>query len=548
VTPCNRRSKQEWFISKPPTDLVTGDIVILQGVPSKIIERLGHIDDPAMTSLIAIHEHQIPHIFPQEALDIAANGKIPSLKDREDLRDLPLVTIDGEDARDFDDAVWAEPDGENGWHAIVAIADVAHYVLPESALDTEAQRRGNSVYFPDRVVPMLPEHLSNGLCSLQPNVDRGCLVAHLWIDRSGRLKRYQFTRGLMRSAARLTYHQVENVLEGAEHTLRTQIMHLFAAYQALKRARIKRGALEIDGDEYKVVFNKSQEIEAIVRRTRLQSHQLIEELMILANVAAAHMLEAHQVPCMYRIHDRPDPVKIANLNEFMATLAPPSHAKNAQAVPVVNTHQKDFNKLLYTFANTPHRGAVTDVVLRCQSQARYSPHNVGHYGLNLPRYAHFTSPIRRYADLLVHRAILSVLQKKPFGYTFKELESVGDLISGTERRAVLAERDTMERYLCQYMAPQIGATFGGRISGVARFGVFVTLDEIGATGVLPIEALGRQKFHYDAAGQRLYSRQQSYTLGDTIVVQLETVNNANGKIQFVLPKPHVKPKRHHPHR
>ncbi|MDF2764883.1 MAG: rnr, partial [Rhodospirillales bacterium] len=417
----DRRQKADCRIDKrdlngaEPGELVVAEILhthrygSLQG---KIVERIGRMDDPRTASLIAIYNHDIPIEFSKAALDQAEAARPVPLGERTDLRAMPLVTIDGADARDFDDAVWAEPDPDpqnpGGWHLIVAIADVAHYVRPGDALDLEARRRGNSVYFPDRVVPMLPENLSNNLCSLRPDEDRACMAVHLWIDGEGRKRRHRFVRGLMRSAARLTYEQVQAARDGAPDELTGPLLDsviapLYGAYEALASARRRRGTLELDLPERRVIMGSDGRIERIEARARFDSHRLIEEFMILANVAAAETLEDRRQPAMYRVHDVPDAAKIEALREFLETIGL-SLAKGQVVRP------KMFTRLLEQAARTPFAEMVNELVLRSQAQAVYSPDNLGHFGLALARYAHFTSPIRRYADLLVHRALISGLR------------------------------------------------------------------------------------------------------------------------------------------
>jgi ribonuclease R len=407
LEPTDRRIKTEFRISLAHAKgALDGEIVLCEAHPSRrlglpearVVERIGDSAHPRAVSMIAITEHGIPVAFPEAALNEAAAARPVDLAGRTDLRSMPLVTIDGEDARDFDDAVFAEPDPQRRghWHAVVAIADVAWYVQSGSALDRAAQRRGNSVYFPDRVVPMLPEALSNELCSLKPEVDRACLAAHLIIDEAGRLIEHRFVRGLMRSAARLTYDQVQDAQEGRGDAVTRPLVEnvirpLYQVFAVLDRARRKRGALDLDLPERKVVMNPDGGVARIEPRRRLDSHKLIEELMILANVAAAETLERLRQPCMYRVHDVPDPAKLAALHEFLRGLGVPSLAlARGQAI-----RPRHFNTILEHAKNTPHAAVINQLVLRSQSQAAYSPVNLGHFGLALRRYAHFTSPIRR---------------------------------------------------------------------------------------------------------------------------------------------------------
>lgn len=544
VTPAQRRFKAEWIVKKSSVpDLTTGDLVLVQTFyPSEevhVVEKLGRDDDPRLMSLIALYNQDIPFDFPESVLEEASKGQVPSLKGRVDLRHLPLVTIDGADARDFDDAVYACPDGDEGnpggWRLMVAIADVSYYVQPFSALDREAQKRGNSVYFPDRVVPMLPEFLSNGLCSLQPHVDRACLAVELVINQAGQLLHFEFMRGLMKSAARLTYEEVYRIYQNREtkHPLWGALSSLFSAYEVLAKARQNRGALELEVPEYKAHLSESGEVKEVALRERLPSHQLIEEFMICANVAAARMLEKHQRLCLYRIHDEPDPAKIVALETFMAQeggIRLPALPSQLQA--------RHLNEILKEGSQSSLKPLLSDMILRSQSQARYSSDNIGHFGLHLTHYAHFTSPIRRYADLLVHRGIVSVLtgDRQVFPYIKKELQGIADHISMTERRATAAERETMERYLCHFMKDRVGTSFEAYVSTVTKFALFVVLLENGASGIIPIENLGaaggRISRRYDDRTQTLKVGRQSYGLGQFLRVSLEEVQSLTGRLVF----------------
>jgi ribonuclease R len=442
------------------------------------------------------------------------------------------VTIDGSDARDFDDAVWAEPDGDPqnpaGWHLVVAIADVAHYVAPGSALDREAVLRGNSVYFPDRVVPMLPEALSNGLCSLKPDEDRACLAAHLWIDAEGRKQRHRFERAIMRSAARLTYEQVQEARDGGAGLplAKDRLDALYRAFAALDRARMARGALELDLTEYRVLLDKAGTPTAIEPRKRLDSHKLIEEFMILANVAAAEELEARRRPSLYRVHDTPDPERLDALRRALSDLGVPGVglAKGQVVRPAL------LNRVLTGVAGRPEAPVVNDLVLRAQAQAVYSPANIGHFGLALPRYAHFTSPIRRYADLLVHRALLDEPQPA------ERLEATGKHVSATERRATAAERAALDRYRARLFGNRIGELFAGRVSGVQRFGLFVTLIDSGTDGLLPIACLPPDFYRFDRDRMKLTGRhsRRSFGLGDALSVRLAEADPLGGRLVFRL--------------
>jgi ribonuclease R len=480
--------------------------------------------------LISIASFEIPHVFPATALTEAAAAKPADAAGRVDLRGLDLVTIDGSDARDFDDAVWAEPDAANpgGWHLVVAIADVAYYVAPDSALDREAALRGNSVYFPDRVVPMLPEALSNGLCSLKPGEDRACLAAHLWIDGEGRKRRHAFERAIMRSAARLTYEEVQAARDGdgSPALAAGRLDALYRAFAALDRARVARGALALDLTEYRVLLDPAGAPAAIEPRRRLDSHRLIEEFMILANVAAAEELEARRRPSLYRVHDAPDPERLEALRLALADIGVPGLALAKGQV----IRPELLNRVLTRVAGRPEAQLVNDLVLRAQAQAIYSPVNIGHFGLALPRYAHFTSPIRRYADLLVHRALLGEIRPAA------ELEAVGEHVSATERRATAAERTALDRYRARLFASRIGETFAGRVSGVQRFGLFVRLPDSGTDGLLPIGSLPPDFYRYDRARMRLSGRhtRRSYGLGDAIAVRIAEADALGGRLVLRL--------------
>ncbi|MDE2516000.1 MAG: VacB/RNase II family 3'-5' exoribonuclease, partial [Rhodospirillales bacterium] len=481
-------------------------------------------------SLIAIHTHAIPVDFPPEALAEAAAAGAPDLAGREDLRDVPLITIDGADARDFDDAVYAEPVA-GGFRLIVAIADVAHYVRAEGALDRSARLRGNSVYFPDRVVPMLPEALSNHWCSLRPQEERACLFAEITIDAKGGKTAHRFGRGLMKSAARLTYEAVQTARDADTDPLTPEghpaglpaglLATLYGAFAALLSARIARGTLDLDLPERQVLLDAEGRIAAVRPRPRLDSHRLIEEFMITANVAAAEELERRGKPCVYRIHAPPSDEKREALAVFLHGLGialPPGNA----------LHPRDLDAVLRRVAGSEIAPMVNEAVLRSQSQAAYAIENIGHFGLALSRYAHFTSPIRRYADLLVHRALLGALDDAA------GLAETAEHITATERRAQLAERDAMDRYLAAFMAERRGAEFAVRISGVTRFGVFVTVLENGASGLVPMSSLPDDEWMHDAATQTLSGRRGRIVLalGAALDVRLAEANPLTGGLIF----------------
>jgi len=508
---------------------------------ARVIERLGDLNAPRSTSLIAIHAHGIPTDFPRDAVDEANAAKPVGPEGRIDLRAVPLVTIDPADARDHDDAVWAEPDPDpknpGGWHVIVAIADVAHYVTQGSALDREAYRRGNSVYFPDRVVPMLPHELSSDLCSLLPGVDRACLAVSMWFDADGNKLAHKFVRGLMRSAANISYEQVQAAYDGRPDEvtgplLEPVIKPLYAAYYARVREREKRGPLDLDLPERKVELDELGNVRRIALRERHDAHRLIEEFMIAANVAAAEELEKHRTPCMYRVHEPPADEKLASLREFLDTLDL-KLPKGQRPAP------HHFNKVLQRAHETAQSHIVSTVVLRSQSQAYYSPENQGHFGLALQRYAHFTSPIRRYSDLLVHRGLIRALRAGQDGLredAAADFHEIGEHISVTERRAMVAERDANDRYMAQFMSDRVGSQFKGRISGVSRFGLFIALEETGAEGLAPISSLGWEFFTHDEKRHALVGRETGtmFRLGDPVTVRLAEATPITGGLRFEL--------------
>jgi len=539
LEPTDRRQKADWRIPAGEVNgAQDGEIILASPLPAsgyglkpaRVVERLGRMGDARSVSVICIHTHDIPQEFAPEAVAEAERATAVPLGAREDLRDVPLVTIDGEDARDFDDAVFAEADGD-GFRLLVAIADVAHYVRHGSALDRDAWTRGNSVYFPDRVVPMLPEALSNGWCSLKPEEERGCLFVEMRVDAAGRKMGHRFGRGLMRSAARLTYEQVQEARDAGDD-LGLSIPALYAAFHALLGARQARGTLDLDLPERRVVLDEAGRVVAITPRPRLDSHRLIEEFMVLANVAAAEELEARRLSCMYRIHAPPSDEKLEALRTFLQgmSLGLPPHG------PV---HPRDLDAVLKKVAGTEQAPLVNEVVLRSQSQAAYSPDNIGHFGLSLPRYAHFTSPIRRYADLLVHRALVAGLRAGPDGLADAEtarFEETAEHITATERRAALAERDAIDRYLAAYMADKVGAEFAARISGVTRFGLFVTLATTGASGLVPLSALPDDFWSHDEASKSLTGRRtrMTYHLAQNVDVRLQEASPVTGGLIFAM--------------
>ena len=518
------------------------------GLPrARILSVVGSLTSEKAVSMIAIHAHDIPHIFPAEVIADAEAAKPATLAGREDWRDVPLVTIDPADAKDHDDAVFAEPDPDDknsgGVIVTVAIADVAAYVRPGSPLDREALRRGNSVYFPDRVVPMLPERISNNLCSLRQGEERPALAVRMTFAADGSKIRHSFHRIMMKSAARLAYPQAQAAIDGRPDDqtgpiLETVLKPLWQAYAVLKRGRDSRQPLELDLPERKILLTPDGTVDRVVVPERLDAHRLIEEFMIQANVAAAETLEARRQRLVYRIHDGPSLAKQESLREFLATLSL-SLARGAQMRP------SQFNAILERVRGADNESLVNEVVLRSQSQAEYSPDNIGHFGLNLRRYAHFTSPIRRYADLVVHRALISALGLGKDGLTRGEeerLEETSALISASERRAMAAERETVDRLIAAYLSERIDEIFDARISGVARAGLFVQLPVYGADGFIPVSSLGDDYYVYDEAAHSMFGERtgKGYQLGDRVEVRLVEVAPLAGAMRFEMltdPKP-----------
>jgi ribonuclease R len=509
-----------------------------RSIPSaSVVETLGHLDEPNAISALAIAEHDIPVEFPAEAVAEAEAAQPVTLEDgREDLRHLPLVTIDGADARDFDDAVHAEALDGGGWRITVAIADVAWYVRPGSALDREAEKRGNSVYFPDRVVPMLPEALSNDLCSLRPDGDRACMAAVMEFDANGIKRGHRFVRGLMRSAARLIYEDVQAAIDGKPNDqtgplLEPVIKPLYAAYEALAAARAKRGPLELEMAER--VFEMDEErrrIQSVVPRDRLDSHRLIEDFMIAANVAAAETLTDKLAPCLFRIHDKPDPARIESLAGVLGEMG-------IKASPNAITQPRQFTELVRKAEGTEYATLVSELVLRAQAQAVYHPENIGHFGLALARYAHFTSPIRRYSDLIVHRSLISTLRLGKGGLEpdfIEHIHSVAEHISMTERRAAAAERQVQDRFAAAYLSDRIGETFQARVTGLHKAGVFVRVADIGAEGLVPRTLLPDDYWEHDQGRHMLIGRYTGleFRLGDPIEVILQAAEPISGGLLF----------------
>ena len=530
-----------------------GDLVAVEvsrhgrfGLPGgRVVERLGSLKTERAVSLIAIHAHDIPQVFTRNALAEADAARAASLAGREDWRDVPFVTIDPPDAKDHDDAVHAVPDPDprnRGGHIVsVAIADVAHYVRPGSQLDREAEKRGNSVYFPDRVVPMLPERISNDLCSLRPQVDRPALAARMVIGADGRKRFHSFHRVLIRSAARLHYEEAQLAVSGRADEITEPIAEkilqpLYAAYRAVLHARTERGPLDLDVPERKIVLKSDGTVDRVVMPQRLEAHRLIEEFMILSNVAAAETCERDKVPLIYRVHDEPSPEKLNALREFLATLD--------ISLPKGGTlHPDGFNRILARVKGRDVERLVNEVVLRTQAQAEYSSQNFGHFGLNLRRYAHFTSPIRRYADLIVHRALIRALKLGadglPDSADTRSLAEIAANISATERRAMKAERETADRLIAHFLADRVGAIFDGHISGVTRAGLFVELDETGADGFIPARSIGEEYFRFHEAGRAFVGRSATRRLGDPVTVELVEAAPVAGALRFRLVGQHA---------
>ncbi len=541
----NRRISQDILI--PANEIHKakhGQVVTVEIVeqPSKhaqpigrVVEVLGNYADPGMEIEIALRKHDLPHEFPTEVVKAAKKFKPTVLKKdingREDIRHLPLVTIDGETARDFDDAVYCEPSGK-GWKLYVAIADVSHYVQPGDALDREAYERGNSVYFPRRVIPMLPEELSNGLCSLNPEVDRLCMVCEMNVGTTGKIKNYRFYPAVMWSHARLTYNKVAAMLADEEGEEAKQyaaqlphIKNLNALFKVLLKERGVRGAIDFETIETQMIFNEEGKIERIVPVHRNDAHRLIEECMLAANVCASDFLQEHQHPTLYRIHEGPTPEKLENLREFLKEFGLGLSGGD-------DPHAKDYAQLLEKVKGRPDEQLLQTVMLRSLQQAVYSPDNVGHFGLAYESYTHFTSPIRRYPDLLVHRAIKAVLDGEK--YKPGKWAELGVRCSMTERRADDATRDVEAWLKCYYMQDKIGESFEGSVSSVTGFGIFVALDDIYVEGLVHITDLGKDYFHFDAAKHHLLGERtgQRFRLGDRVRVKVIRVDLESAKIDF----------------
>ena len=560
LRPADKRARFDFAVAEMG-DAAIGDLVRAEltgrgpATKAKVIDRIGDPFAPRSLSMIAIAKHEIPHVFGAETLDEAERAaKLPLTADgREDLRGLPILAIDPADARDHDDAVWAAPDEDadnrGGWRAIVAIADVSYYVRADSALDREARRRGNSVYFPDRVVPMLPETLSAGVCSLRAGEDRAAMACHLVVDKHGKVTSWRFARALVRLRANIAYeraqaaHDADQPDAGWDAEVLPALQNLWGCWRLLAKARAARAPLDLDLPERQVMLDDKGGIAEIRVRERLDAHRLIEDYMIAANVAAAKALEAKKSPVMYRIHEPPSREKLVSLKDYLDTFDQ-NFALGQVITPAV------FNRLIDGFAGDDRLPEIMEAILRSQTQAYYGPANAGHFGLALGSYAHFTSPIRRYADLLVHRALVDAWRLEVPGKAkglpartglgeadAKGLSHIGEVISALERRAMEAERDTIDRYVAAWLATKVGEIVPARITGVQPFGFFATVDGLGGDGLVPVSTLGRERFFYDEAARTLDSEQGrvSYGVGQRLDLRLMEANPISGALRFALP-------------
>jgi len=561
LSPVDKRERRELYISDRK-DAEPGDLVLCEvtGRPPRVSARvdavLGDPFAPKSFSLIAIHKHGLRAEFSQEAIDEAHRvSKLP-LGEREDLTHLPIVAIDPEDARDHDDAIWAEPDAEGGWNAIVAIADVSYYVRPGSELDREARARGNSVYFPDRVVPMLPEELSADICSLKEGEDRAAMACHLKISKDGELKAWRFTRAKVRIAANIAYEAAQAAIDIAheerievsspvcwmpevegpvpQELVEKALKPLWRCWRALFAARQKRDPLELDLPERRVMLDEKGRITSIAPRDRLDAHRLVEDFMIAANVAAARALEAKKAPVMYRVHEPPSREKLVALKDYLATFGI-EFALGQVIKPGT------FNRIIERVGDSDGRQEIMEQLLRTQMQARYGPERLGHFGLALATYAHFTSPIRRYADLLVHRSLVKAYRLGEGGLPQgdeEKFEQIGEQISMLERRAMEAERETVDRYVAAFLADQVGQLVECRITGVQPFGFFATVEDLGGDGLVLAKDLGQEYFRYDEAARALIGDESgdTYRVGQRLTLRLAESSPVSGALRFELPE------------
>mgnify|MGYP002778147794 FL=1 len=550
-----------------------GDLVLAEPsgrpprVSAKVDAVLGDPFAPRSFSLIAIHKHGLPHEFRDETIAEAREVSTLPLGEREDLRHLPIVAIDPADARDHDDAIWASPREDGGWDAIVAIADVSFYVRPGSSLDREARRRGNSVYFPDRVVPMLPHELSSDICSLKEGQDRAALACHLQVGADGTLRNWRFSRAVIRVAANIAYEEAQRLADlhspppasgrgpggGSEQSEQGQahpqplpqaggeqeelwpiLSPLWSCWEALFTARNRREPLELDLPERAVVLDEKGRITSVAPRERLDAHRLVEDYMIAANVAAAKALEAKKAPVMYRVHEQPTREKLTALKDYLATF-------DLEFALGQVIRPATFNRIIERVGDSDARPEIMEQLLRTQTQARYAPDNLGHFGLALGSYAHFTSPIRRYADLLVHRSLVSAYKLGEGGLPPEDATSfteIGEHISMLERRAMEAERETIDRYVAAYLADHVGQLLDCRISGVQPFGIFATVEGLGGDGLIPAGDLGREYFRYDEAARQLVGDESgdAYRVGQRLQLRLVEANPVSGALRFELPE------------
>jgi ribonuclease R len=564
IEPIYRKKRGDFLVAQEHTrdakdgDIVSGEILPTRafGLPTaKIIKIIGNLDHQRSIGDLVLAANDIPYEFPSEILESEKKIGTVLAGDREDLRALPLVTIDGEDARDFDDAVCAVPikGASPGWRIVVAIADVSFYVPEGSLLDVEAQKRGNSVYLPDRVVPMLPEFLSNDLCSLVPDEDRYCLAVEIDISLDGEKLRHKFIRGIMRSAARLTYSQMQeardNRLKADLKIEKSQITSLYGAYESLFAARQQRGTIDLDLPERKIILDQGGNCKDILQHTRLDSHRLVEEFMILANICAAETLQERNWPCMFRVHEDPAPDRVSSLREYLKTFN--LRLAGGQAV-----RPRHFAQLIGKLGSRDDARGIQEAILRTQSQAVYSPDNIGHFGLALRNYAHFTSPIRRYSDLLVHRSLIGALKLGPGKTKIKDqdFQTIGKHLSMTERRAATAERDAFDRYAASYLSSFEGQKVLARVTGVEKFGVFVELNLTGADALLPLSEMNNERYRFDETKRTLVGTKSKnkITLGDKLSVFIKSADKQTGSISvsmFPINETHmVKGKRTRPGR